>query len=161
MRPTGRGFSSVEIVAGIAVLGALLAVAVPAFVRNVHSSHLAEATRGLGELQTAGVAYGREHAALPPSAPLTPNPVARGARAPDPVGAWDHPSWKAVNFRPVPDGVAHSFSFVTEQGATQWTARAHGDLDGDGVLSTFEVSVTMAPEGPRADPGMVVEAELE
>ena len=44
----------------------------------------------------------------------------------------------------------------------RFVATAHGDLDGDGVLSTFEVRGERIPGQPaRVLPGMFVEQELE
>jgi hypothetical protein len=43
-------------------------------------------------------------------------------------------------------------------------AQAHGDLDGDGITSTFEVtgrSVDGDARGPLLDPGMYIDSELE
>ena len=43
-------------------------------------------------------------------------------------------------------------------------ADAHGDLDGDGIASTFEVTghdVEGDPEGPTLDRGMFVDSEVE
>ena len=54
-----RSFTPVEAAVGVALLGSVLAVAVPAFVRNLSSSRLVEATRGLnriGEHAIAGAA---------------------------------------------------------------------------------------------------------
>ncbi len=161
------GFSSVEIAAGVAVFGSLLAVAVPAFVRNLHASHLVEATAGLARIQQSSLefALANDARSLPSAAPLTPPTVPRGVRLDDPPGAWDHPSWKAIAFRPVPEGMTHRFSFAIDERApgADLVAHAHGDLDGDGVLSRFEVRVQQLLIGGevRAVPGMIVEDELE
>lgn len=167
-----RGFSTVEIAAGVAVLGSLLAVAVPAFVRNLHASHLVEATDGLLRIQQGSVAFAAAAASearslptLPSPAPLTPSTVPRGERLEDPPGAWDHPSWKAIAFRPVPEGMSHRYAFAIDERApgADLVARAHGDLDGDGVLSRFEVRVEQRVAGGevRAVPGIIVTDELE
>lgn len=166
VRSSQRGLTSVEIAAGVAVLGSLLAVAVPAFVRNMHASHLVEATDGLAHIQEGAAQCVRTTGALPPAAPLTPQPVPRGERVVDPPGIWEQPGWKAVDFRAAPEGLAHRYSFETElpagTGARELVARAHGDLDGDGVLSTFEVRVRQDSEHEAtAVPGMIVEQELE
>jgi hypothetical protein len=175
-RGRARGMTAVELAVSFAVGGSLLAVAVPAFVRNLHDSKLTEAIDGVTDIAEGATAYAGAHDvphAYPPSAPLTPALVPRGTREVDPAGAWDAPGWKAIGFRAVEDGVPHAFAFelTTVNGAARSTfaAIAHGDLDGDGVTSTFEVRGHDAlPEkdaageaGPVIDPGMVVEAELE
>jgi hypothetical protein len=157
-----RGFSSVEIALGVAVIGSLLAVSVPAFVRNLHASHVIEAVDGLAKIQSGAVAYAHANGnALPPSAPLTPASVPRGTRAADLPGVWDHPSWRAVDFRAAPENVPHAYAFAIDSSSSELVARSHGDLDGDGIVSTFEVRVRQESDGMRAVAGMYVEAELE
>lgn len=156
-----RGLTSVEIAAGVAVLGSLLAVAVPAFVRNVHASHFVEATDGLAHIQEGAGQCVHATGALPPAAPLTPPAVPRGERVVDAPGTWDQPGWKAVDFRAAPEGMAHRYAFEMETPPRELVARAHGDLDGDGVVSTFEVRVRQEGAEAQSVPGMIVDQELE
>jgi len=160
-----RSVTPIEAAAGIAVIGSLLAVAVPTFVRNMSASRLTEATDGLARIGAHAV----EHAnakpcaeAFPPRAPLTPDRVPRGKPAVDPdPDPWEHPTWKALDFRPSAPGVAHSFAFGFESDAGAFVAHAHGDLDGDGTTSTFELRGKCGESGASLVPGMVVESELE
>jgi len=158
-----RRFTPVELAIGVALLGSLLAVAVPAFVREMHASRFVEPTDGLARLAASAVAYADENGGkLPASAPLTPASPPRGKKEADPPGTWEHPTWKAVAFRPAPDGVPHAYSFAFEAQPAGFVAQARGDLDGDGVLSTFEVRGHVRPgEKAAVAPGMYVEAELE
>jgi hypothetical protein len=165
-----RGMTAVELAVTFAVTGSLLAVAVPAFVRNLHASKLAEPVDGVKAIAEGATAYAKAHDvphAYPPAAPLTPALVPRGTREVDPAGAWDHPSWKALGFRAADDGVPHAFAFAFDSvnGTTRstFTAVAHGDLDGDGETSTFEVAGhDQAGESePAIEPRMIVEAEVE
>jgi len=159
-----RRFTPVELAIGAAILGSLLAVAVPAFVHDLHASRFVEPTEGLERLGASAVAYAIASGRFPDSAPLTPAAPPRGKKEVDPPGAWDGPTWKALAFRPSPEGVPHaySFSFESTAGGAAFVAQARGDLDGDGVLSTFE---TRGGSGhdvtPAVLPGMYVEAELE
>jgi hypothetical protein len=165
-----RGLTAIEIALTFAIVGSLLAVAAPAFIRDLKSSKLAEPVDGVKAMAERATAYAQAHDvphAYPPSAPLTPAVIPRGMRVVDPLGTWDHATWKALGFRASPEGVPHAFAFElgTTLAATRssFVARAHGDLDGDGVTSTFEVTghdQTGEP-GPTVDPGMVVEAEIE
>jgi hypothetical protein len=151
-----------------AVGGSLLAVAVPAFFRNLSASKLSEPIDGLDRIVTNAVAYAnkRPHEiSFPPGAPLTPAQVPRGVRAPDPPEAWEHLTWKCLSFK-FEEPHAFSFKFDSElDPATQvmrFTATAHGDLDGDGTLSTFEVRGERQPGQPaRVLPGMFVDREVE
>jgi hypothetical protein len=184
-----RGMTAVEAALGFAIIGSVLAVAIPVFVRDLHASHLAEATDGLGAIGRGAVAYASSYPvdeAFPPSAPLTPPRPPRGTREIDAPEVWDTPTWQALGFgfppppppSPLPvtavtarvllAGKPHAFAFAFESALSRsrssFVAHAHGDLDGDGILSTFEIrghAVEGDPAGPSVDPGMYVEAPLE
>ena len=173
-----RPFSALELSAVFAVGGSLVAVAVPAFFQNLSASKLSEPIEGLDRMVTSAVAYAARHPqeiSFPPSAPLTPAEVPRGVRVVDPPEAWQHLTWLALDFgfdpcakRPPSCGTPHAFSFkfdseldpVTQ--VMRFTATAHGDLDGDGIVSTFEVRGERAPgQGARVLPGMFIDREVE
>jgi type II secretory pathway pseudopilin PulG len=159
-----RRFTPVELAVGVAILGSLLAVAVPAFSRDLHASRFVEPTEGLARIGTAAVAYAEANQRFPDSAPLTPAVPPRGTKDVDQPGTWDGPAWQALAFRPSPEGVPHaySFSFESTSGGRAFVAQARGDLDGDGVLSTFEIRGNARPgEKAAVAPGMYIEAELE
>jgi type II secretory pathway pseudopilin PulG len=157
--------TAIEAAVGIALVGSVLAVAVPAFVHNLSSSRLTEATIGvtkIGEHAIANAAGKSCADAFPPRAPLTPANVPRGKPAVDPdPDPWQHPTWRALDFRPSPPGVAHSYAFGFDSDAGSFVAHAHGDLDGDGTTSTFEVHGKCDSNGASLVPGMVVDSELE
>jgi hypothetical protein len=165
-----RRFTAVELAIGAALLGSLMAVAVPAFSRDLHASRFVEPTEGLARLGAAAVAYAETNERFPESAPLTPVAPPRGKKEADPPGTWDGPTWRALAFRPAAEGVPHAyaFSFESTSHGAAFVAQARGDLDGDGVLSTFEIRGRTGREGaapaggaPAVLPGMYVEAELE
>ena len=163
--------TAVEAAVGTAIVSSMLAVAVPAFVRELHASRLTEAVSGLQRLGTGAVAYAHDRPALeaiPPSAPLTPSVVPRGTLVVDPPGTWETPTWTALGFRASPEGTPHAFSFAFDApGPTRsaFVAHAHGDLDGNGITSTFEIRghTTSGPSGSVVElqPGMYVESEIE
>jgi hypothetical protein len=162
--------SALQLAAIFAVGGSVLAAFIPAFFKNLSASKLSEPIEGLDRIVTHAVAYadapGRpDEFAFPPAAPLTPTQVPRGVRAVDPPEAWEHLTWKSLDFgfdRP------HAFSFQFDSlydpvtGMMRFVATSHGDLDGDGVLSTFEVQgVHLRGEPARVLPGMYIEHEVE
>jgi hypothetical protein len=139
-----RTLSPVETALVIAVAGSVLAVMVPAFARNLHASRLAEPIDGLNRIATRAnaIAAARPAAmAYPASVGLTPEQVPRGQEHLDPPGTWDHPTWRTLGFEwTVPHH--YSFEFLSENrpGQALFEAKAHGDLDGDGVFSSFEIA---------------------
>ena len=168
-RVAQRGFSAVEAAIIFSLTASLLVVAVPAFLRDLHGSRFVEPVDGLQRLGMAAVAnaHGKTPPqAFPAAAPLTPSAAPRGKPQADDPLLWEHPTWKELAFKAAGDGVPHSYAFAFDSASSatdaQFLAHAHGDLDGDGTASTFEVrGRTSATEGPRLEPGMYVEAELE
>jgi type IV pilus assembly protein PilA len=138
-----RPLSPIEAACGVAILGSVLAVAAPAFVKNLHASRLVEPVDGLNRIAaraTALAAAQPAESAYPESTTLTPERVPRGAPASDPPGTWNHPTWRLLDFAFT---TPHSYSFAFESrnapGEARFRAVAHGDLDGDGLTSTFEI----------------------
>lgn len=153
-------------IAGIG--GSLLAVAVPAFVRNLSASKTTEALDGLRDISNSAVTRSETHSQLesfPPSVELTPQEVPRGIRVKDAPGTWDHLTWHALGFR-IEHEHAYAFRFdssfdrVTQ--VARFSVRAHGDLDGDGNLSTFEVRGERRPgEHASLMAGLLITREME
>jgi hypothetical protein len=165
-----RGMTAVEAAVGTAIVASVLAVAVPAFVRELHASRLTEAVSGLERLGTDVVAYAQGRTmrdAIPASAPLTPSVVPRGTLVVDPPGTWDNTTWTALGFRASPEGTPHAFAFAFDAPGplrSAFVAVAHGDLDGNGITSTFEIRGHATNEpggGVQLQPGMYVESEIE
>lgn len=138
-----RSLSLLEGAVGFAVAGSVLAVGVPAFLRDLHASRLAEPMRGLAHISSAAAAsadLAPVATAYPPSVALTPAVVPAGVAVHDPPGTWEHPSWVSLGF-----GFAtpHRYSFELDSERrskrSRYRATARGDLDGDGQLSEFSV----------------------
>ncbi|PIE06293.1 MAG: hypothetical protein CSA75_00280, partial [Sorangium cellulosum] len=90
------------------------------------------------------VAYaeGKELAAsFPPPAPLTPAEVPRGVAVQDPPELWDTPTWRALHYKhEYPHRYSFKFEVIPEPSRIWFQATAHGDLNGDGILSTFHLA---------------------
>ncbi len=159
-RAVSGGWTLLEAAVAFAVVGSLLVIFSLSFRKNWRSSRLVEATEGLQHIEIHALSLQSQGGTLA-SAPLTPADVPR-APIIDPEGAWNHPSWVALEFRASPEGVPHSYSFTFDVTPLDFSARALGDLDGDGVKSTFEVRGKKGDDGHfQLVPGMRVENELE
>lgn len=157
-----RRFTPIELALAASLMACVCAIAIPTFVREVHASRFVEPTDGLARLGSSACAYATEAARFPDSAPLTPAVPPRGKKTVDPAGTWDAPTWTALAFRASPEGVPHAYSFSFDSTGTAFVARARGDLDADGILSTFEITGSLkAGDAACVDPGMRIEAELE
>lgn len=160
-----RTLTPVELAALTSVVGSVLAVMVPSFVRNVHASYVSEATSGVNELAARAAArYEAAQAtnALAESAPLTPSSVPRGARVKDPPGTWEHPTWKALEFGfTTPHAYSFAFNLEVTPELAKFGAVAHGDLDGDAVLSTIALEGSYRPGKPVELSAMDIQHEIE
>ena len=162
VRSGSRGLTPLELAIAVSVLGCAIAAMVPACVRAIHTARTAEAVDELDRILVAAIRV-RNEAPLRPlaSTPTTPALVPRGTTSSDPPGTWDHPTWKAIEFS-LEDPHWYSYRLeIDPDPATPLRAVANGDLDGDGVLSTFERSAVRDGTGVVARPGLVVTDELE
>jgi hypothetical protein len=77
----------------------------------------------------------------------------------------DNPVWKALEFeQEYPHYFHYNFEWSNTaegDGACEFTVQAFGDLDDDGVFSTFERSGTADSEGVNAAVGLYIDKELE
>jgi prepilin-type N-terminal cleavage/methylation domain-containing protein len=152
-----RGFTLVELMVVVAIIGVLASIAIPMYVMNTRRAKSSEAYVQVQRIYAASRTYilepraGRGTSAI--SVPQFPDTelttpagnccASPGGRcAPDP-SQWTSASWSALGFS-VDD--PHYFRYEYESTGTaaagvgsSFTARAVGDLDCDGVYSTFEM----------------------
>jgi len=127
------------------------AIAIPAFVTYVKRSKTEEARTSLLAMESGAQSYCLRNRGYPPSA--GPKPAVPGDQK-QMVTDWNDPGFVDLGFAPA-DPLYYSYSTVHEGGSLR--LRAEGDLDGDGVRSTFEV--TCDPECSCGD--IYEENELE
>ena len=161
-----RSISAVEASLAFAIVGSLFAAFVPAYLRELQASRATEAVEGLARIGAAAVAHaaGQELAAsFPPPAPLTPSEVPRGSAVLDAEGTWDTPTWTALDFRfDRPHRYSFRFDVVADTARIWFDATANGDLNGDGILSTFQVSgERKVGEEAWLIPGLHIHREVE
>ncbi len=161
--PTMNAVQLAMLVSGV---GVLLASMAPTFIRDLHASRVTEAVEGISTIAANAVAYASDKdlpASFPSPAPLTPADVPRGVRIVDPPGTWEHPTWKTLHFEmTLPHRFSYAFDVSSDPARIWFQARAHGDLNGDGVTSTFEVSGERRPGASAVlVPGMKINREVE
>jgi prepilin-type N-terminal cleavage/methylation domain-containing protein len=139
----GGGFTLVELMITVALIGILAATAVVSFQRYQLRSKRSEALVNLGAMKKAHLAYFHEYGAFIPCAP---SPALAGYPWVDkqnwqPTGGFS--SIPGLGFDALgwlPEGPTY-FDYDTnaQQGANGWlfTAAAYGDTDGDTFLSAF------------------------
>lgn len=157
------------VIAGIAVVAA---IAIPDHLDRLQHAKTSEARDNLRSLfEGAAAYYSREHVApdgtvltgctvAPASTPNVPGPerTALGALS---------PSFEALGFAPA-GPVYYRYEIVSVPGCghsseeTLYSFRAHGDLDGDGVRSLFELCAGPGGSGELTrSPAIYRERELE
>jgi type II secretory pathway pseudopilin PulG len=145
----------------VGAVGVLSAVAIPAFMKYMRKSKTTEATAGMKHVYDGARAYYLEHGKMPKPIATTP-PLGACCGQPEgecAAGSIDWKAWKDLGFSV--DG-ASRYSYELDANATGFTARAIGDLDCDGVYSTFELAAAVSPDGVvKGAAGIYKENELE
>jgi len=125
----------------------------------VRSRRTAEATENIDRIANAALAQLNDPSKKPLApAPLTPPIVPRGSPASDPPTAWEHPTWQALGFS-LDESHWYAYRVDVEEHAVHVVAQ--GDLDGDGILSTYERRIERAGGTWVLSPAVFVTADLE
>jgi len=158
---TGKGLAIAAIAVGapaiIVSLGTFAAIAIPSFISYIRRARTAEAEDRISVMYHSAVSYAQTERVgptgqmLPPQFPLSAplSPAQRcaantdGRCLPDPA-IWQHPTWQALDFSM---HEPHYFQYEFVSDGRSFTARAIGDLDNDGVTSTFERTGALNPDG--------------
>jgi type IV pilus assembly protein PilA len=159
-RSKTRAFTLIELMVVVAILGVLAAIAVPSFVGYIRRSRTSEAIQTLGSLYTAAAAlYVSEHAGRHVTSTVVtacvaePTPLAPAVPTSAKQRFTGGPGFEQLAFK-MADAVffGYGISSIGQPGGITcfahsnvltnvYTFYAHGDLDADEVLSTFELSV--------------------
>ena len=161
----------------LSLLAVVPAVFVPTFVRRVRTNKISEAGELLQAMSRGANAYfdttwsSSARRCLPPAAGPTPEAPAVDPQQVDFFSSESagHESWRALRFQPSRP-VRFSYRFLPsadgcalgETGdAVSIVFRAEGDLDGDGVRSTFERGATIGRRGFTTGEALVVHQRTE
>ena len=142
-----RGFTLIELMIVVAIIGILAAVAIPAFLKYIKKAKTTEARTNIAKIVTGEVAYYDEEKVQQNGTIINKYFVAAAAApASTPPGVnkatynWDgSQAWSALKFG-TDSAVLFNYTTVTAgvDSSAAFTARAQGNLDGDTDYSTFE-----------------------
>jgi type IV pilus assembly protein PilA len=169
------GFTLIELMIVVAILGILAALAIPAFIAYIRRSKSAEATTNLSSMFKAAASYfPQERAEQGVDAPVSSMCIVAAETSPMPAV----PSAAKQSYSPrdsaniiglqIADFVYYTYQITgstaacsVPNGTNAYTFVATGDLDGDGDISTFEMAVDVQESTLRHSRGFHVVNETE
>ena len=155
-RTTSRGFTLVELMIVVAIVGVLAVLAIYGVRKYIANSKTTEARNSLGEIKNdQASAFERETGGttvlapsgttallrqLCPAAAVVPGAIPASAKAQSDKASWaGDPGWACLKFA-LEQPQYYQYQ-VTGGGTTgAYVALARGDLNGDSVISTFSLS---------------------
>jgi prepilin-type N-terminal cleavage/methylation domain-containing protein len=141
MKSRRRGFTLIEVMIAVAIIGILAAIAIPNYLRHALRAKQTEGSVLLGAIRTSQLTFSAANGCFatipqtPPGAP-TPNRQIWTAGAAVPGNPCGGVPLSFENLQVRPNGGSTYFVYACSAQATpaEFTCNARGDLDGDGLI---------------------------
>lgn len=154
-RPRTNGFTLIELMVVVAIIGTLASIAIPSFMKNARRAKLSEATTQLNRIFVSSKSYiielhrsaGQANEAIPQFPDPEPNTPAAacctfvGNKCPPSALDWKTPTWQALYFE-VDEPHYYQYAYISTGTAnpgvgSNFSAEATGDLNCDMVFSNI------------------------
>jgi type IV pilus assembly protein PilA len=172
------GFTLIELMIVVVIIGILAAVAIPVFLKYIRRSRTTEATSNIRLLWTASTAYYQAEHADATGQPLPHQfPVSNGWSPTEICGqqpggkcnptvaapAWRTPTWTALRFT-VDDPFAFQYQYTSggADSTATFSIEARADLDADNTFSLYRRTGSITAENNvTGGAGLYIENDTE
>ena len=152
-----QGFTLIELMIVVAIIGILAAVAIPMFMDSTKTAKKSEALIQLDKIGKRAIIEYNTNATFPPQA-AAPTPAANcctqnslGKKKCAVVAAdWATPEWRALDFSMDKD-FYFQYAYTPGGGGSSFQATAVGDTDCDGTSVTFTMDGTTVSGTPKTN----------
>ncbi len=157
-----KGFTLIELMIVVAIIGVLASIAIPAFIKYVNQSKTTEVAPNLKAIADGAATYYTAEHYTPQGLPLAerqfptttsafadttasrvPANLTKGTKHPTAPSDWNTNPWIGLKFQMIKPHYYRYRYFATNSGSAgvdRFSSRAEGDLDADGASSRFNLN---------------------